>query len=239
VLALDSTALDRSAGRVLQAGAAGGVAGGLGKLLARLGGALSAEGVKVADVLSIFRGETAVAIAPPGRSQSRPSLVVVARTANESQATAALGALELPLSQLFTPPANGPGQAPTFSDRVVDGITAHQLVLTPGLELDYAVFNRLVVVATSLDGIAGVAKHARRLVDSSAYRTTLGDRPDMVTSLLFLDFSQLLSLGEQTGVTGSASFKALRADLQRIRAVGLTSTSGEADSTAELFLQIP
>jgi hypothetical protein len=31
---------------------------------------------------------------------------------------------------------------------------------------------------------------------------TLASRPQRVTSLLFLDFSQLLSLGEQTGLTG-------------------------------------
>jgi hypothetical protein len=59
-----------------------------------------------------------------------------------------------------------------------------------------------------------------------------------MTSLLFLDLSQLLSLGEQTGLTTSAQFPALRADLKRIQAVGLESTSGEAESTAELFLQI-
>ena len=59
-----------------------------------------------------------------------------------------------------------------------------------------------------------------------------------MTSLLFLDFDQLLSLGEQTGLTRSARYRAPRADLQRIRAIGLQSSSGEADSTAELFLQI-
>jgi hypothetical protein len=60
-----------------------------------------------------------------------------------------------------------------------------------------------------------------------------------VTSVLFLDFSQLLRLGEQTGLTRSAQYNALRPDLQKVRAVGLSSTSGETDSTAELFLQIP
>jgi hypothetical protein len=60
-----------------------------------------------------------------------------------------------------------------------------------------------------------------------------------VTSLLFLELSQLLSLGERTGLTRSASLRRLEPDLARIRAIGLTSTSGEADTTAELSLQIP
>ena len=59
-----------------------------------------------------------------------------------------------------------------------------------------------------------------------------------MTSLLFLDFSQLLSLGEQIGLMGRGRIRALLPDLQKIRTIGLSSTSGEADSTAELSLRI-
>jgi len=59
-----------------------------------------------------------------------------------------------------------------------------------------------------------------------------------VTSLLFLDFSQLLSLGDRSGLMRGARFAALQPDLEKIRAIGLTSTSGESDTTAELSLQI-
>jgi hypothetical protein len=59
-----------------------------------------------------------------------------------------------------------------------------------------------------------------------------------VTSLLFLDFSQLLSLGEKMGLTRGARLTAPRPYLAEVRTVGLDSTSGEADTTAELFLQI-
>ena len=70
------------------------------------------------------------------------------------------------------------------------------------------------------------------------YRSVLPSHPAKVTSLLFLDFTQLLNLVEQAGLTRGTRFTALRPDLQMIRAVGLQSTSGEADSTAELLLQI-
>ncbi len=118
-------------------------------------------------------------------------------------------------------------------------MTAHQLALSPGLELDYAVYKGLVVVSTSLGGIADVVHHVRALKQDPADARTLGDHPRKVTSLLFLDFSQLLSLGEQTGLTTSARYRGLLPDLERVGAVGLSSTSGEADSTAELSLQIP
>jgi hypothetical protein len=76
------------------------------------------------------------------------------------------------------------------------------------------------------------------LAGDRLYRATLAGRPSRVTSLLFLDFSQLLSLVGQTGLIRGATFNAVRADLAKIRAVGLTSTSGENDSTAELSLDI-
>jgi uncharacterized protein DUF3352 len=240
MLMLDVTGLERIAPRVLSAGAAGGVASRIGPLLHRLGAALASEGVNVQNVISLFHGETAVAIVPARKAGvASPALVIVARTHDEAATRAALAALELPLAQLFPPASSGPGQAPLFNDRVVEGITVHQLAVASGLEIDYAVFDGLVVVSTSVNGITEVASHAHRLVDDAAYRATLGAHPQRLTSLLFLDFSQLLSLGEQTGLTQSARYRALAPDLRRIRAVGLDSTSGEADSTAELLLKIP
>ena len=95
-----------------------------------------------------------------------------------------------------------------------------------------------MVISTSVDGIAAVLARGRGLPSDAAYRAVLGSRPKDLTSLVFLDFSQLLSLGEQTGLARSAGYHLLRADLQKIRAIGLHSTSGKTYSTAELFLQI-
>jgi hypothetical protein len=234
---LDVTGLDTLAPRILNAGAIGGVAGGVGPLLHRLGAALASEGVNLRDVVSIFHGESAVAI---GSTSARtPSLIIVARTPDQARTRGVLAALEAPLAQLFASTASSAGQAPVFNDRQVAGVTIHQLSLAPGLQLDYAITGGLVIVSTSLEGVSAVVEHSRPLAGDSGYRATLPSHPQRVTSLLFLDFSQLLSLGEQTGLIGSARFTALRADLEKIRAVSLESTSGETDSTAELFLQIP
>jgi hypothetical protein len=247
-LALDTNKLDQVAPQLLGAGRASGLLGRVGPLLQRLAAALRAQGygTQLQRLLSLFRDEAIVAIAPgaaraPGSSgapPSRPALVIVARAAYQDQTRAALADLEGPLAQLFQPAGSGPGQAPVFNDRSVAGITAHQLILGPGLELDYAVFDGKVVLSTGLGGIAGVRNHPTSLTGDQRYRVTLGGRPERLTSLLFLDFSQLLSLGESTGLTRSERYRSLRPDLQRIRAVGLNSTSGETDSTAELFLQI-
>jgi uncharacterized protein DUF3352 len=232
LLMLDVPRLDRAAPAVLAAAGSAGVGGGVAPLLSRLGTALGAEGVDLRSVLSIFDHEGAVAIGP-----SR-SLVVLARVGNQSDAARTLAELQGPLAALFPAPSSGPGAAPVFNDVEVGGVSAHQLSLAPGLQLDYAVFRGLVVVSTSLAGIGEVASHARSLTADPSYAATLLNRPDRISSLLFLDFSQLLNLGAQIGLTRSATIGQLQPDLQKIRAVGLVSTRGEADTTAELTLQI-
>lgn len=235
---LDTSSLDSLAPRLLRAGAAGGVIGQVGPLLKRLGVALAAEGVNVGRILALFHGETAVAVSPAASAVGAPDVTIITRTGNPLAANEELGALEAPLAQLFAP-GSGPGQSPLFNDRQVGGITAHQLSLGAGLQVDYAVFRGLVVVSTSLSGISAVLARARSLGSESAFRTVVDSHQKRVGSLLFLDFSQLLSLGEQMGLTHSARLSALGPDLERISAVGLSSTSGKTDTTAELFLQIP
>ncbi len=237
ILMLDLSGLDRIAPHVLGAGAAAGLAAQIGPLLHRLGQQLGSEGVDVRQFVSLFHGETAVAITP-SRGHA-PSLSIIARTSDETGAREQLAALQAPLAQAFQRTAAGEGQVPVFNDRQIGAVTAHQLSLAPGLELDYAVSNGLVVISTNLDAVAAVLAHTRSLTGDAGYRAPLPGSPPRVTSLLFLDFTQLLSLGEQTGLTRGARYRALRADLFKVRAVGLQSTHGEADSTAELFLQIP
>ncbi len=233
-LMLDLAGLDRAAPRILAAGGAAGIAGGLGPLLSRLGTALKAEGVNVPAILSLFGGETAVAIGTAGAGA--PSLTVVAHTAHEDEARSELAALEVPLAQLFPTPTSGPGGAPELGDSAVDGVTVHRLDLTPGLQLDYAVFNGLVVFSTSAEGIAGVISHRSSLGTEREFRSAASVPQKRITSLLFLDLRQLLSLGEQMGLTYSTPLRALLPDLERVRAVGMSSTGGEDDSTAELSL---
>ncbi len=107
------------------------------------------------------------------------------------------------------------------------------------MQLDYAVSRGLVIIATSLSGVSSVLERARSMSADPGYRATVSGGSERVSSLLLLDYlRQLLSLGEQTGLLRSARYQALRPDLARVRAVSLRSTSGETDSTAELFLQI-
>lgn len=235
-LLLDVDNVPRAAPRLLAAAATAGVAARFGPLLSRLGSGLAAEGVDVQQVLSIFSRETALALVPTGSGGSAP--VLVTRTSHPGATRDLLAGLAAPLTQLFAPPGSGPGQVPEVNDVQVAGTTIAQLTLAPGFQLDYALTHGLVVISTSLDGVAGVIAHHQPLTGRPAYGSTLGSPPDRVTSLLFSDLPQLLRLGEQTGLIQSTRLATLWPDLAKIRAIGLISTRGELDTTTELSLQI-
>ena len=96
--------------------------------------------------------------------------MIVARTSDQARTERELAQLEIPLAQLFAPAGKSSQSAPVFNDRTVDGVSAHQLALTTGLQLDYAVFRGLVVISTSLQGIAAVAEHSQPLAADTGFR---------------------------------------------------------------------
>jgi uncharacterized protein DUF3352 len=233
---LGLTRLDRAAGRLLAAGLAGGGAGRrITQLLQRLRTDLGRRaGVDLRrDVLPLFQGEVALWLAP---AIPAPVLTLIAATRDEDVTREAFARLQQPLARLL---AQQGGQVPTFTEREVDGTPVFQLRLGPGIELDYAVFDGKLVLSTSLAGVRAVKRHDGSLADDESFRATLGERPKRVTSLVFLDFSQLLRLGERTGLNDSRSYLAIRRDLEKVRAVGAAASGGNAESTTELFFEIP
>jgi hypothetical protein len=233
-LVLDVDGLGQAAPGLLSAAATAGIAGNVGPLLRRVGSALTAQGINVKRVVSLFDGETAVAISP----EPNPALLIVSRVRDQTAARSELAALEGPVTALFSPAGSAGGQVPELADRVIGGATVHEVGLGPGLQLDYAVWGGLVVVSTSLSAIDGVSRRRHALAADAAYRATLPDQPSRLSSLVFGDVSQLLQLGEQTGLTSGAATRAVLPDLSKIRAIGVSSTSGDRETTTELSLEI-
>jgi hypothetical protein len=188
------------------------------------------------DVLPLFRGETALWLS---QAVPAPVLTLIARTKDESATRVAFAKLQVPLARLFAPPSSGGGQAPTFSTRDLGGNDeAYSLNLAPGVELDYAIFGGKLVLSTSLEGIKAVKSAKGSIADAGSFKATLGDRPGKLSSLVFLDFSQLLRLGEQTGLTESRAYLAVREDLSHIKAIGAAASRQGKASTVELQVQI-
>jgi hypothetical protein len=103
----------------------------------------------------------------------------------------------------------------------------------------YQVARGRIIVSTSRDAAQELAGPDRPLARSARYRSVLGDVPAQVGSLGFIDFRQLLALGEQAGLSDSRTYLAARDDLQRISAVGVRSTESGGEATAEILVQTP
>ena len=234
-LMVDVPGLGRAAPALLGAAATAGIGANLGPLLGRLGSALAAEGVNVHNIVSLFSGETAVAISPG----PTPALLIVARLRKAAAARSELASLEGPVSSLFSSSGADAIQVPELVDRQVGDATVHELQLGPGLQVNYTVTGGLFVLSTSVAAIDSVVQRSRSLADDAAYKATLPDRPQAVSSLVFGDVSRLLALGEQIGLTSGARTRQLLPDLARIRAIGVSSTSQGRDTTTELRLEIP
>ena len=215
------------------AAAAAGIAGRVGPLLDRLGRALAAEGVSPRSIVSIFAGESAVAILPgssgPTGGSRPPSLVIIARTnergADQDHAGEHGGAAR-PAVRRRRRQVPGRYRNSTTSRSTASPCTSSSL--TPGLQLDYAVFDGLVVVSTSLDAIDEVVSHQRGDRRGPGVPGDAGNPP---AAGLLATLSRLQPAPQPRradGPNAAARVRALPPDLAKIRAIGLDSTSGEA-----------
>ncbi|MDX6640219.1 MAG: hypothetical protein QOF12_1230 [Solirubrobacteraceae bacterium] len=105
--------------------------------------------------------------------------------------------------------------------------------------LHAAVLGGHLVVSTRPSGLDAARHSGARLRDSAAYRAVLADAPARLSALGFLDFSELLRLGEQTGLDASRAYRRVRDDLRKVRAVGAVSTGDADHTTVQLELSIP
>ena len=99
-----------------------------------------------------------------------------------------------------------------------------------------AVWDGKVAVSTDQSGIDAVKAGGKHLSDTDNWQKAVGNHPESVSSLLFLDFSRLLTLGEATGLSDSSAYRAAKADLQKVRAIGAATSGNDSESTAEISL---
>jgi hypothetical protein len=217
---LGLSSISGAASRLL--GLAGGQTAQLAPLLARAGVALS-------PLLSLFKGQVAVTITA---ATPAPVLTLITKTGDAAKAAETLAKARPTIARLLRPAS---GKVPEWK-RVGEGF---RLRPTEGIELDYAVVRDLIVVSTRASGIASVRDAKRSLPETDAWQQAAPDTEGPVTSLVFLDFNQLLRLGEQTGLNDSSAYLAVKDDLQKLQSVTSRSSSEGDESTVELFLSVP
>ena len=221
--------------RLVGAAAGGAGAGGLGPVLERLREDLEKRsgGKLDEDLLKLLRGESALVVT---EERAIPVLSLVTRTEDGEGTRSVLARLREPIAKLLTPPGE---QGPAWKRGEVEGDEAWTLAIPGGAGISYAVRGDRLIISSSMAGLGQIDGDGEPLTDTEAYEEVLGERPEKVRSVGFLDFSQLLELGEQTGLNDSRAYLAARDDLSKVRAVGVSSTGGEGETTSEILLSIP
>lgn len=189
------------------------------------------------DIVAPLRGEVAVSVAP---ALPIPIVTLVARTRDEARTREALSRLRGAVAELLVPEdGDAAGQVPTFEERRIGDVTAYALSLAPDVEILYAVFEGRLVVSTAAVGIERVARGGGSLREDDRFKRGEIEIPERVEALVFLDLAQLLTLGDQAGLSRSPALEAARDDLVRVRTVSVVAEREGPDTTAELFLEIP
>ena len=190
------------------------------------------------------------AMAYLGVSNLAPALQRLLAAAGSSSATlkSLAGALDKPLLKVFPGEAaviltsSTPAPVLTLLAATKDVAATNKAIA--GLpaavrkSLSTAVWDGKVAVSTDPKGIAAVKGGGKRLTDTENWSKVVGNHPQFVSSLLFLDFSRLLELGEATGLSGSSAYQAAKADLQKVRAIGASTSGNDSESTAEISLLV-
>ncbi|HET8979607.1 MAG TPA: DUF3352 domain-containing protein [Solirubrobacteraceae bacterium] len=232
-LMLDVNGLSREMPQMLAAGSAAGVSSGLGSLLQRLGTALAGAGVNVRQIVSLFSGESAVAILGSG---SAATLVVVTR-AQAARAQAVFRQFQRAMARLVPTAGRRSRARSVYGTHRVAGIDVHEFQLTPTLQLDYGLVRGLLVVATNPRGIAELARPARSLAATPGFKAAFSGRPAQVTSLVYADLGQVLR-SPALAAAGGTIYSRLLPDLEHLGGAGLTSARTAGGTTTELTIQI-
>jgi len=182
-------------------------------------------------LLPLLDGEAVAAVAPGGRI---PYVTMVFDDVEEAPVREAVARLQGPLIAAIDPARSG--VAPTFSQRRVDDVVVRGLRLAPGVDLTYAIFDGRLVIATDSRGVEQAIEGEDSLAGTDSFETAAAGSTDGVSALVFLNLQGLVELAEPIGLAEIVA--GFRSDLERLKALGLTTRSDEDSLDTEIFLEI-
>ncbi len=203
----------------------------------RAGGAAAAEAVRSTlaeeasldldrDLLARLHGGFAAWISP---GEPAPVVALAARTRDPKGVREVLARLQDPVARVL---AEDPDAPLIFRGRDIAGAEVFTLPVSDGFAPTYAVAGGTAVIATAPEAVeAFLGRGSPRLLETPAFRSAVPALSPTADSLGFFDVRQLLTLGEQTGLTAE--------DLRPVHAASAVIQREEDDTTAELFFEIP
>jgi hypothetical protein len=132
-------------------------------------------------------------------------------------------------------------QAPVFGEQEVDGVQVHSLRLSPAIELAYAVFDGLAVIATDPAGVAEVISGDGGLDESGSYERATDGFPSDPSLIAFLDLRDLVEAGYAIGLAQVPAFNTFAEDFRHLEALGfeVQGSDEEIATDARLVLGEP
>jgi hypothetical protein len=198
-----------------------------------------------ADLLGSLGDEAAFAVEPGaagggGQGGSGvPYLQFLARGVDEEKTRQALANLQGPLSQAASP--GGDLQAPVFGEQEVNGVQVHSLRISPTIDLAYAIFDGLAVIATDPAGVAQVASGEGGLDSDGSYEQATDGFSEEPSLLAFFDLRRLLAEGFAIGLAQVPAFNTFADDFRHLDALGLQvqASADEISTDSRLVLSEP
>ncbi len=207
-----------------------GLAGSLRGLAQRLQQEAGVDPLK--ELLPALGGQAAL-IAEPTNAAPYASLIVDG--VDEKKAGDALASLQPPLLRSL---GTRGGQVPSFQTREVDGVAVHSLLLSPTINLSYAIFDGKLVVSTQPEGISQVRSSGDDLAGTSGFEDATDRLPDRVSALVFLNLDEVLGLAQRAGLADNPLYASLSEDISRVGSLGLAVNGSDDELQSELFLAI-
>ena len=127
---------------------------------------------------------------------------------------------------------------PSFQTSEIDGVAVHSLLVSPTINLSYAIFDGKLVVSTQPEGISQVRSSGDDLAGTSEFADATDRLPDRVSALVFLNLDEVFGLAAQVGLAENPLYASLSDDISRISSLGLAVRGSEDELRSELFLAI-
>ena len=175
--------------------------------------------------------------ARPGRDlrQADPRRRAGGRSPDGAKATATLDALRVGIPTLletFSPQTKLPAwkQVPLAA-----GVKGWRLPLSPEAGAVYGVDGDLAIIGTSVPAVTAVQRPVSPLSDSADFTTATSGMPDKVTSVFWLNISEVVDAADKLGALKDVPADTL-ANLRPLKSISAWTTGGDTP-TFEVFLR--
>jgi hypothetical protein len=162
-----------------------------------------------------------------------PYLEFLGSDIDAERAGRALASLQAPIADALSPTG---GQAPTFSERKVGGVTSHSVRLSPTVNLTYAIVESVLVVATDPLAVERYVDGEGGLSEAESFSRATDGLTGPVSLLAYLNLSGLIALGEQAGLAQDPAYETFADEIHKLQALGLAVRRSDTELATDVNL---